>query len=50
MEFFLVRIFPHLDRILFSANAGIYGPEKSPYFEYFSRNLMEENTNDKEFK
>ena len=42
-EFFLIRIFPHLDWIrrdnpylsVFSPNAGIYGPEKTPYLADF---------------
>ena len=42
-EFFLVRIFPHLDWIrrdtsylsVFSPNAGKYGPEKTTYLETF---------------
>ena len=42
-EFFLVRIFPHLDWIwrdteylsVFSPNAEKYGPEKSPYLDIF---------------
>ena len=42
-EFFLVRIFPHSDWIrrdteylsLFSPNAGIYRPEKTPYLDTF---------------
>ena len=41
--FFLVRIFPHLERIrrdteylsIFSPNAGKYGPEKTPYLDTF---------------
>ena len=40
-EFFLVRIFSHLDWIrrdteylsMFSPNAGKYEPEKTPYFD-----------------
>ena len=31
-EFFLVRIFPHSDWIM---NAGVYGPEKTPYLDTF---------------
>ena len=42
-EFFLVRIFPHLDWIrkdkeylyVFSPNVGIYGPKKTPYLDTF---------------
>ena len=42
-EFFLNRIFPHLDLIrrgtpylsVFSPNAGKYGPEKTPYLDTF---------------
>ena len=44
-EFFLVRIFPHSDRIqidteylsVFSPNAGKCGTEKISVFEHFSR-------------
>ena len=43
MEFFLVRIFPHLDWIrrnipylsVFSPNAEKYRPEKTPYLDTF---------------
>ena len=43
MEFFLVRIFPHLDWTrkdtvylsVFSPNTGKYRPEKSPYLDTF---------------
>ena len=42
-EFFLVRIFPHSDRIwrdteylsVFSPNVGKYGPEKTPDLDTF---------------
>ena len=42
-EFFLVRIFPHSDRIrrdtdylsVFSPNAGKYGPEKTLHLDTF---------------
>ena len=45
-EFFLVRIFPHLDLIrfeceirsecgIFSPNAGKYGPGETPYLDPF---------------
>ena len=42
-EFFLVRIFRHLNWLwrdtkyfsVFSPNAGIYGPEKTPYLDTF---------------
>ena len=47
-EFFLVRIFPHSDRIrrdtkylsVFSPNAGKYGPEKTSYLDTFHAVLM----------
>ena len=35
-EVFLVRIFPHSDYLsIFSPNAGIYGPGKTPYLDTF---------------
>ena len=48
-EFFLVRIFPHLDCIrrdtlylfIFSSNAGKYGPEKTPCLDTFREVTMD---------
>ena len=37
--FFVVRIFRHSDSI-FSANAGEYGPEKTPYLDTFHEVLV----------
>ena len=35
-EFFLVRIFPHLDGLRrVTEYAGKYGPEKTPYLDIF---------------
>ena len=40
-EFFLVRIFPHLDWIgRDTPNAGKYGPEKNSVFRHFSRSVI----------
>ena len=37
-EVFLVRIFPHSDYLsIFSPNAGIYGPGKTPYLGTFHK-------------
>ena len=43
MEFFLVRIFPHLDWIQSGKNAGKYGPGKTPYLDTFHAVIIDFN-------